>query len=100
VTAARRRLPSRPAVRSIALGFLVVACGSTIDPIPSSAPTQTPPKMTASPSSGPFVKAAYPTAGDAPCGQAAAPDPSHGAYLGNLKRISSTNARTVVFALC
>ncbi|MEA2654331.1 MAG: peptide/nickel transport system substrate-binding protein [Chloroflexota bacterium] len=100
MTAARRRQPSRSFARSIVLGFLVAACGSTIDPIPSSAPTPTPPKMTAIPSSGPFVKIAYPTTGDAPCGQAAAPDPSHGAYAGNLKRISSTNARTVVFALC
>jgi ABC-type transport system substrate-binding protein len=43
---------------------------------------------------------AYPTGGDAPCGQAEAPDASHAAYTGNLKRIRARDAATVVFELC
>lgn len=42
----------------------------------------------------------YPTGGDAPCGQAKAPDASHAAYTGNLKRIRAKDAATVVFELC
>jgi peptide/nickel transport system substrate-binding protein len=78
----------------------VAACGSTIDPIPSAAPSTTPPKLTPAPTSGPFIKAAYPASGTAPCGQTAPPDASHGAYTGNIKRISAKDARTIVFELC
>lgn len=52
------------------------------------------------PSSGPFVRTSYPAAGDAPCGQAGAPDASHAAYTGNLKRIRAKDAATVIFELC
>jgi peptide/nickel transport system substrate-binding protein len=97
---AHRRRPPAPATRLIALALLVAACGSTIDPIPSSAPSPTPAKLTPAPTSGPFVKAAYPASGVAPCGQTAPPDASHGAYTGNIKRISAKDARTVVFELC
>jgi ABC-type transport system substrate-binding protein len=97
---AHRHRPPAPAVRWIAIALLVAACGSTIDPIPSTAPSPTPPKLTPAPTSGPFIKAAYPASGAAPCGQTAPPDASHGAYAGNLKRISAKDARTVIFELC
>ena len=43
---------------------------------------------------------AYPETGEAPCGQAEAPDADHSAYTGNFKRISATDDKTVVFELC
>ena len=100
VTAGHRRRPPGSLARLLASVLLVAACGSTIDPLPTTRPSPTPPKMTAVPSSGPFARSAYPVAGDAPCSQPASPDTRHGAYTGNIKRISSTNARTVVFTLC
>ena len=42
----------------------------------------------------------YPASGDAPCGEAAAPDATHTAYRGNLKRIVAKDASTVTFELC
>jgi ABC-type transport system substrate-binding protein len=42
----------------------------------------------------------HPEPGEAPCGQAEAPDTSHSAYTGNLKKISATDAKTVIFELC
>ena len=38
--------------------------------------------------------------GEAPCGQAEAPDAEHSKYTGNIKKISATDAGTVVFDLC
>jgi ABC-type transport system substrate-binding protein len=43
---------------------------------------------------------AYPEDGEAPCGQAEAPDADHGKYTGNFKKIEATAANTVVFTLC
>ena len=43
---------------------------------------------------------AYPETGEAPCGQAAAPDATHAKYAGSIKKISAPDARTVVFDLC
>jgi peptide/nickel transport system substrate-binding protein len=42
----------------------------------------------------------YPADGEAPCGQAEAPDAQHSAYTGNFKKITATDATTVVFDLC
>ena len=42
----------------------------------------------------------YPETGEAPCGQAEAPDAQHSAYTGNFKKIEATDAGTVVFTLC
>lgn len=96
----RRRAPG-PAARLLAVALLLAACGGpTIEPIKSFVPAPTRPPATAVPSSGPFVASAYPVDGEAPCGQAAAPDPAHARYTGNLRRISATDARTVVFELC
>ena len=43
---------------------------------------------------------AYPAKGEAPCGQAEAPDAAHAAYTGEIRRISATDPETVVFELC
>ncbi len=99
MTAASRR-PSGHITLLVALALVVAACGATIPPIESSAPTPTHPPVTPAPSSGKFVPTAYPVKGSAPCGEKAAPDPSHGAYTGNLKRIHAEDATTVVFELC
>jgi peptide/nickel transport system substrate-binding protein len=95
-----RRRPARSALRLIVVALLAAACGSPIPPIPTSPPTPSAEAQTPKPSSGRFSPSAYPLGDDAPCGQAKPPDPEHGAYTGNLKRIRSTNARTVVFELC
>jgi ABC-type transport system substrate-binding protein len=97
---------SRPGRRTagsattLALAALLAACGPTIPPIPTSAPTASPPRETPRPSEGVFVPASYPPSGDAPCGEAKAPDAAHDAYQGNLKRIVAKDAATVVFELC
>jgi peptide/nickel transport system substrate-binding protein len=100
VTAGDRRPAPHAAARSLVVALLVLACGTPIDPITTVAPPSTRPPSTATPSGVPFAKSAYPTGGDAPCGQAAPPDPSHAAYTGNLKRITARDAATVVFELC
>lgn len=81
-------------------GLLLVSCGTTIPPIPTSAPTASRPPATPIPSRGAFVPTAYPTGGGAPCAQDKAPDANHGPYRGNLKRITAKDATTVVFELC
>jgi len=43
---------------------------------------------------------AYPATGEAPCGEAAAPDATHSAYTGNFKKVSAKDEKTVVFELC
>jgi ABC-type transport system substrate-binding protein len=43
---------------------------------------------------------AYPETGEAPCGQAEAPDAAHSKYTGNFKKVSATDEKTVVFELC
>ncbi len=82
------------------LAFVVAACGATIPPIATSVPSASRPPTTAVPTSGPFLAAAYPADRDAPCGEAKAPDASHAAYTGELKRIRAKDATTVVFELC
>jgi peptide/nickel transport system substrate-binding protein len=82
------------------VALVVAACGSTLPPIPTSAPTQSEPPTTPIPSTGRFVPAAYPVKADAPCGQAKPPDASHAAYAGEIKRITAKDQYTVVFELC
>ncbi len=60
----------------------------------SSAPTTAPASAAA------FTPMVYPATGEAPCGQAAAPDATHAAYSGNFKKITATDEKTVVFDLC
>ncbi|MEP6639327.1 MAG: ABC transporter substrate-binding protein [Chloroflexota bacterium] len=100
MTGAHRRRAPGPAARLLAVALLLAGCGPTVEPITSFAPSPTRPPATAIPSTGRFVKTAYPADGEAPCGQAAAPDAAHAAYSGNLRRISATDALTVVFELC
>jgi len=82
------------------VALVVAACGSTLPPIPTSAPTQSKPPATPIPSTGHFVPSAYPASGAAPCGEAKPPDAGHAAYTGELKRITAKDASTVVFELC
>jgi ABC-type transport system substrate-binding protein len=79
---------------------LLAGCGATVPPIETSAPSPTRPPITPAPTSGRFVASAYPAKGEAPCGEKEAPDATHRAYTGNLKRIHAEDARTVVFELC
>ena len=83
-----------------AVALLVVACGTTVEPSATFVPSATPVPPTAVPSQGRFRPMAYPAEGEAPCGQAEAPDAAHAAYTGQIRRISSTDAETVVFELC
>lgn len=95
-----RRRPAGSAARLIVVALVVAACRAAVQPITTLSPSHSPPPGTAAPSNGPFVKASYPVAGDAPCGQVQAHDANHAAYTGNLKRIVSTARDTVVFELC
>jgi peptide/nickel transport system substrate-binding protein len=97
---AASRRPSGPIARLVLLALLAAGCGATVPSIESSRPTPTRPAITPAPTTGKFVATAYPADGDAPCRQKAPPDTLHGAYTGNLKRISARDARTVVFELC
>ena len=51
-------------------------------------------------SGGAFTPMSYPESGDAPCAQAAAPDPQHAKYTGEFKKITAKDEKTVVFDLC
>lgn len=94
-----RRSPGLAALLT-AFALLVAACATTVDPITSFTASATPVGPTAVPSQGRFRATAYPAGGDAPCGQAKAPDASHAPYSGQIKRISATDSATVVFELC
>ena len=65
---------------------------------PTGAPSAAAPS--AATSAAAFDGMVYPATGEAPCGQAAAPDAKHDKYTGNFKKISATAANTVVFDLC
>jgi len=99
VTAASRRSGGHIA-RLASLALLVAACGATVPSLETSDPTPTPAPVTPAPSSGKFVPTAYPAKGSAPCRQKQAPDATHGAYTGEIKRIRADDATTVVFELC
>jgi ABC-type transport system substrate-binding protein len=79
--------------------IVFAACGgATTSTAPSEGAASAAPS--AAPSSAPFEAMVYPAEGEAPCGQAEAPDADHSAYTGNFKKISATDAGTVVFDLC
>jgi peptide/nickel transport system substrate-binding protein len=84
----------------VAIALFAAACGATVPPSPTPRPIVTPTPATPAPSSPPFRAAAYPVAGDAPCGQTKPPDATHAAYTGDFKRISAKDPSTVVFSLC
>ena len=71
--------------------MIAAACGGAT-PSASVAPPASQPATTAPESSAPFDGMAYPADGEAPCGD--------GTYKGNLKKITATDAQTVVFDLC
>ena len=75
-------------VASAAIVF--AACGGTTASVEPSAASAAP--TTAPESAAPFEAMVYPETGEAPCGT----DP----YTGNFKKISATDAQTVVFDLC
>src|SRR5689334_10420794 len=100
LTAAHRRMFEGWGARLATIALVVAACGPTVDPITSFTPSPTPVPPTPRPSEARFHASAYPASGDAPCGQAKAPDASHGPYTGEIKRISAPDADTVVFELC
>jgi peptide/nickel transport system substrate-binding protein len=96
-----RRTPRGVGSIAVAVVLVVTACGNT--PTVSRTPvkpltTQPPPSAPAS--VGPFTPMVYPVAGEAPCDEATAPDPSHAPYAGEIKRIVAKDPRTVVFELC
>ena len=80
------------------VAIVFAACAGTTPSTAPSTAASAPPSAAAS--SGPFTAMAYPETGEAPCGQAAAPDATHSQYAGRFKKISAPDARTVVFDLC
>ncbi len=95
-----RRWSPRLATLLASAAIVFAACsGSTASTAPSSGTGSAAPSA-APASQGAFTPMAYPETGEAPCGQAAAPDATHSAYTGEFKKISATDASTVVFELC
>jgi ABC-type transport system substrate-binding protein len=79
--------------------IVFAACtGATQSAAPTGAASAGP--ASAATSTAPFTAVSYPETGEAPCGQTEAPDATHIAYTGNLKKISAPDAQTVVFELC
>ena len=87
-------------VRALVVALCVAACGTTVQPSATVRPTVSAPSATPVLTDPPFAATSYPAADDAPCDQAEAPDASHAAYTGNLKRITATDPTTVTFELC
>ena len=91
----------RIAVLVTTAALVFAACGSsTASTAPSVAPASETPASEAPASAEAFTPMVYPETGEAPCGQAAAPDATHSAYTGNFKKITAVDAKTVVFDLC
>jgi ABC-type transport system substrate-binding protein len=87
------------------LALVTAACGGATPSASTAASAEAPatqaPATEAPASEGPaFTGMVYPETGEAPCGQAAAPDAAHGAYTGEFKKISALDANTVEFQLC
>ena len=96
-----RRWSPRLAVLAASAAIVFAACsGSTASTAPSTGTESAAPASQAPASQGAFTPMAYPETGEAPCGQAEAPDANHSAYTGNFKKITATDAKTVVFDLC
>ena len=93
-----RRWSPRLAVLAASAAIVFASCsGATPSAAPSTAASAEPSAAT---SGAPFTAVSYPETGEAPCGQAEAPDATHLAYTGNFKKISATDEKTVVFELC
>ena len=95
-----RKWSPRFAALAATAAIVFAACsGSTATTAPSTGTESTAP-TTAPESSAPFEAMVYPATGEAPCGQAEAPDAEHSKYTGNFKKVSATDEKTVVFELC
>jgi len=96
-----RWLP-RIAVLAMTTALVFAACGGgTASTAPSVTASVTPGSAAPPSASGAaFSPLVYPATGDAPCGQAAAPDKTHDKYAGEFKKITAVDAKTVVFDLC
>jgi peptide/nickel transport system substrate-binding protein len=93
-----RRWSPRLAALAASGAIVFAACsGATPSAAPSAASVA---PSTAAESTAPFEAMVYPETGEAPCGQAEAPDATHVAYTGNFKKISAPDAQTVIFELC
>ena len=80
--------------------IVFAACsGSQASVAPSTAASSAPSTAPIS-SAAAFEGMVYPKTGEAPCGQADAPDANHSKYTGNFKKVTATDAKTVVFDLC
>ena len=92
----------RFAVLIATVAIIVAACGAPVaSPSPSaSGPASTPAGTEPATSAGTFEGLTYPADGEAPCGQAEAPDAEHDVYIGNFKKITAVDEHTVVFDLC
>jgi peptide/nickel transport system substrate-binding protein len=95
-----RKWSPRLAALLASAAIVFAACGGTASSTAPSAGTESSAPSTPAESSAPFTAMTYPESGEAPCGEAAAPDAEHSAYTGNFKRISATDEKTVVFELC
>jgi peptide/nickel transport system substrate-binding protein len=98
MTRSRRWSPRLAALAASAAIVFGACSGAQPSTAPSAGASVAP--STATESSAPFDAMVYPETGEAPCGQAEAPDAQHSAYTGNFKKISATDAGTVVFELC
>jgi ABC-type transport system substrate-binding protein len=96
MTRSRRWSPRLAALSATAVIVFAACGGATTSSAPSEGAESAAPPVSAAP----FEALVYPAEGEAPCGQAAAPDAEHSAYTGNFKKISATDASTVVFELC
>ena len=96
------RWSPRIAVLATTAALVFAACGSsTASTAPSSAaPASEAPASEAPASTEAFTPMVYPETGEAPCGQAAAPDATHDKYTGEFKKITAVDAKTVIFDLC
>ena len=101
-----RPRPHRVRLLVVAIAAVVAAAGCGADVPPSGSPTRSlgssadpTPIASGIPSIGPFEPMAYP-AEPAPCDEDASEDPTYGPYTGSIRRISATDATTVVFELC
>lgn len=104
--ATRRARPGRRGPRALLVAALAVAligCDTSVDRTPPPEVTDgvAPSGPTLPPSTAiPFAASSYPADGAAPCDELEAPDADHAPYAGNLKRIRTEDALTVVFELC
>ncbi len=79
------------AALAVTLALVFAACGSS-STSPSAAPESAAPPSAPAASAEAFEGMTYPESGEAPCGTAP--------YTGNFKKITATDANTVVFDLC